>query len=73
MVSGGLATKSMAKEPATEDKNKTISLAKLRRVSVIQRISNNQTQNVHPGEDSEAPYMSDNMVEDIGGMEKERF
>lgn len=49
------------KMAATETKDKTISLSKLRRVSVIQRISNNQIQNVHPGEDSDIPYMSDNV------------
>jgi len=46
-----------------KDKDKVISLSKLRRVSVIQKISKGKgvSQIIHPGEDSDIPYMSDNM------------
>lgn len=57
---------------ATEEKekDKTISLSKLRRVSVIQRVSKNNNQIIHPGEDSDIPYMSDNMGASEFGDEK---
>ena len=56
--------------PATDEKEKTVSLANLRqrRISVLQRISNQPSLNLRPGEDSDVPYISDNVVSDNAGM-----